>query len=230
MNTWLEFWNSPHSIYVCDEHKIAHYHQIASDTLEVIPPTAKTILDWGCGEALGTELLVSRGLSVLLFDKASSCQAELAKRFQDTGGVEVLTQESITGIRAGSLDVVMINSVVQYFSKAEFGELQQTFHQMLRPDGLLIVSDVIPPSSSLLADVWALLRLGFLKRFMPQAVSGLFRTFWSPYRSLRRKVGLTTYSEAEIRGMLSTSGFQPKKAAKNIGCNPYRVTYLGQKL
>ena len=230
MKSWLEFWNLPHSIYVCDAHKREHYRQIAKDVLAVLPPSTKTLLDWGCGEALGTHDLLTRGISVFLFDKATACQRQLAERFQGEASVKILCDQSVREIERESLDAVMVSSVLQYISQEEFAILLLELCRMLKRGGVLIISDVIRPKAGLFVDVWPLLKLGYQHRFLHHVVTGLIRTFLSPYRTLRRSIGLTTYKDETLLAMLAKCGFLGRRASKNIGCNPYRTTYLAEKL
>src|SRR5258706_11295730 len=72
---------------------------------------------------------------------------------------------------------------------------------------MLVVGDVLPPEASALSDAWALLRFGWEDGFFCAAVLGLVRTFFSDYRQLRAKVGLTRYSEQEMAGKLAAAGF-----------------------
>src|SRR5258708_1956317 len=61
------------------------------------------------------------------------------------------------------------------------------------------------------------------------AVLGLIRTFFSDYRQLRAKVGLTRYSEQAMTGKLAAAGFNVTRVPANLGHLATRMTFLAQK-
>jgi hypothetical protein len=95
---------------------------------------------------------------------------------------------------------------------------------------LLVVGDVVPLDASALSDAWALLRFGWRDGFFCAAVVGLIRTFFSDYRQLRTKVGLTRYSEREMAGKLAAAGFGVVRASANLGHLATRMTFLARKM
>jgi len=125
---------------------------------------------------------------------------------------------------------VILHSVSQYLSPEEFDRRAALFHRLLQPGGLLVVGDVVPPDASALSDAWALLRFGWRDGFFLAAVAGLIRTFFSDYRQLRAKVGLTRYSEQEMAGKLAAAGFAVTRAPANLGHLATRMTFLARKM
>jgi hypothetical protein len=57
-------------------------------------------------------------------------------------------------------------------------------------------------------------------------VRGLFRTYFSDYWRLRKRVGLSRYDGDEIAAKLEAAGFSAAPASSNIGHNDRRVTIL----
>ena len=127
---------------------------------------------------------------------------------------------------AGSIDVIVMHSVAQYLGSHEFDALAKTFRRLLKPGGLLVVGDVIPRKGSAFADAQALLRFGWQEGFFCAAVRGLFRTYFSDYWRLRKRVGLSRYDGDEIAAKLEAAGFSAAPASSNIGHNDRRVTIL----
>jgi SAM-dependent methyltransferase len=134
--------------------------------------------------------------------------------------------EDIATMPAHSMDVVVMHSVAQYLGSHEFDGLAKLFRRLLKPGGLLVVGDVIPRKVSALADAKALLRFGWQEGFFCAAVAGLFRTYFSDYWRLRKKVGLSRYDGDEITAKLENAGFSAEPARSNIGHNAKRVTIL----
>jgi SAM-dependent methyltransferase len=129
-----------------------------------------------------------------------------------------------------SFDMVILHSVSQYLTREEFDRTTALFLRLLRPDGLLLVGDVVPPEASAVSDSWALLRFGWQDGFLCAAVVGLIRTLFSDYRRLRTKVGLTRYSGQEMTNRLAAAGFTATRAPRNLGHLASRMTFLARKI
>ena len=129
---------------------------------------------------------------------------------------------------AGSIDVIVMHSVAQYLGAHELDDLAKTFRRLLKPGGLLVVGDVIPRRISALADARTLLRFGRQEGFFWAAVRGLFRTYFSDYWRLRKKIGLSRYDAEEMSAKLETAGFSAEPARSNIGHNDRRLTILAR--
>ena len=74
-----------------------------------------------------------------------------------------------------------------------------------------MIGDVIPPAQSKLADAMALLRFGFDGGFVTPALFGLGKLFFSDYSQLRAEVGLSTYTDTDLIGILKSKGFQAER-------------------
>jgi hypothetical protein len=125
--------------------------------------------------------------------------------------------------------MVVMHSVSQYLSSDEFDRTAALFHRLLKPNGLLLVGDVVPPNVSAVSDALALLRFGWQDGFFLAAVHGLIRTLFSEYWRLRTKMGLTRYSEQQIMSKLAAAGFTVARAPRNIGHLTTRMTFLAHK-
>jgi hypothetical protein len=79
------------------------------------------------------------------------------------------------------------------------------------------------------SDTFALLRFGWRDGFFLAAVTGLVRTFFSDYRRLRAKMGLTRYSELEMADKLAASGFTASRTPVNLGHLTTRMTFVARK-
>jgi hypothetical protein len=73
-----------------------------------------------------------------------------------------------------------------------------------------------------------LLRFGAANGFFWAAASGLARIFVSDYLRLRKTVGLSHYTEAAVLEKLRRAGFTVERAARNIGHNQRRMTFLAR--
>ena len=72
----------------------------------------------------------------------------------------------------------------------------------------------------------SLLRCGAANGFFIAAVLGLIRIAVSDYLRLKSKVGLSHYEEAAMLDKLTRAGYSAHRAARNIGHNQWRMTFL----
>ena len=193
--SWLEFWEQPNSIYVGPRHRRVHGHLVARAISTFIPSTDATILDYGCGEASAAEDIATRCGKLILCDAAQTVKVALAQRLSGHPKISVIGVDEVKSITEDSLDLVIVNSVVQYLSPPELHRLLGDLQPKLKDSARLVIGDIIPPEQSCLMDAIALLRLGFDGAFFISAVLGLARLFFSHYRHLRSKLGLTFYRE-----------------------------------
>ena len=222
---WIEFFDHKHSIYVNARHEAAHYRGVA-EGIRTYAPQGGVMLDYGCGAALSADRVAEPLSRLILCESAPNVRFMLGARFAGNDKIAVRKPEDIPLMPAGSIDVIILHSVTQYLSPPEFDALAKQFRRLLKPNGLLVVGDVIPRKVSALTDVQTLLRFGAQEGFFWAALRGLFRTFFSDYRRLRKSLGLTRYDPDEIAAKLEPSGFSAEPAPSNIGHNDKRKTFL----
>jgi SAM-dependent methyltransferase len=227
MGDWIAFWDSEHSIYVNARHRDVHYRTIAQDIRAHLPAGAAA-LDYGCGEALHADLIAASARSLILCEAAPKVRAALQRRFAGHAKIKVCAPDEIVALPARSLDAVVLHSVAQYLTPQQLDALLATFRRLVNENGVLILGDVIPPHVSALGDAVALLRFATANGFLGAALVGLVRTLLSDYWRLRSHLGLTRYAEAAMIAKLAGSGFSGRRAPKNIGHNPARMTFIGR--
>ena len=127
--------------------------------------------------------------------------------------------------------MVILHSVSQYLSGQEFDRIAALFHGLLRPGGLLLVGDVVPPTASAIADALALLRFGWRDGFFIAAVAGLVRTFFSDYTCGCAPVGrINSVSRAgDGRKSWRRRDFVVSRAPVNLGHLSTRMTFLARR-
>jgi hypothetical protein len=116
-----------------------------------------------------------------------------------------------------------------FLTPEEFDRKAAMFHRLLKPDGVFLVGDVVPPHTSAVSDSWALLRFGWRDGFFCAAILGLIRTIFSDYRRLRTRMGLTRYGESDMVKKLAAAGFIAIRAPDNLGHLATRMTFLARK-
>ena len=222
---WIDFWNSETTIYVNARHTAAHYRQVAEGIARIVPSPAARVLDYGCGRALSADMVADACSHLYLCDGAENVRAGLVERFGRRSHVTVLAPEDIAGIPDGSIDLLVVNSVVQYLSLDELRAALATWRRKLAPGGTLLLADIIPPDLGAVADAAALLKFAAGNGFLFAAGAGLVRTFFSDYRQLRSRLGIQMFDEAGMVGLLKSCGFAAHRHFPNLGHNSGRMAF-----
>jgi len=225
---WKEYWNGPHPIYVNARHRTLHFDLIARDIARLIPSRQSVVLDYGCGEADTARALAGRCGTLYLFDTADNVRARLRDKHAGEAKIAVLDEAGLDELPDNSLDLIVVNSVLQYLTRDELVAILDFARDKLKSGGALALGDVIPADANAIADTKALLAFAFRGGFLTAAFVSLVKTALSDYRKLRETLGLTRYSEAEMLKILADHGFAGERAARNIGHNQERMLFVAR--
>jgi SAM-dependent methyltransferase len=227
MADWISFYDLRHSlIYVNTRHRDVHYRKIADDLRALVPSPKAAVMDYGCGEATSADYLAESCGHLTMVEAAPNVMAALKARYGGNGKISVIGPAEAAAKPAASFDLIVLHSVAQYLSGAEFDGLLATFRKLLKPDGQLVVGDIVPPRLAAPAAAISLLRCGAENGFFIAAVLGLIRIMVSDYLRLKSKVGLSHYDEAAMLDKLARAGYSASRAPRNIGHNQWRMTFL----
>jgi SAM-dependent methyltransferase len=225
---WASFWDQPNTIYVNARHFDVHYRDVANGIIAMLPHRGARVLDYGCGEATHAGRVAELTSELWLCEAAASVRDRLAQRFAGNPKIKPLSPEEAAQRPAGSLDLVVANSLVQYLSSEELDQLLAVWHRLLAPGGVLVIADVIPPNVGPLSDIMALLRYAARNGFLLAALTGLVRTIVSPYRKVRARLGIARYSADEFLAKLKANRFDAVRLAANLEHNPARMMFLAR--
>jgi SAM-dependent methyltransferase len=229
MSDWISFYDFKHSvIYVNARHRDVHYRTIATDIRAYVPSPTANVLDYGCGEASSAGLVAAASGHLTLVEAAPNVRASLKARYETNPKISVLTPDEAAAKPAASFDLIVMHSVAQYLSAAEIDRVLKIFRRLLKPDGLVIVGDIVPARFAAPYAALALLRFGLANGFFFAAVGGLMRIFVSDYLRLKKMVGLSHYDEAQMLAKLKAAGYAAQRAPRNIGHNQQRMTFLAR--
>jgi ubiquinone/menaquinone biosynthesis C-methylase UbiE len=221
MQSWREFWDSDHAIYVNAAHKAAHQAIITQDIAAHLNKDA-IVLDFGCGETP----FIKSVQTLYLCEGAP----QILKQLQKTYGDFALAPEALTQLPQAHFSHIIMVSVLQYLSLHEFETRLQEFHMLLAPEGELIIADIIDPQTGPLQDARALLMMGWRHEFFFAALWGLVKTALSPYRQLRANLGFTRLTQDEMQAILHKAGFKSIKLTRNIGPHQHRYSMKATRL
>jgi len=229
MSDWISFYDFKHSvIYVNERHRDVHYRTIAEDIRAYVPSPAAQVLDYGCGEANSAALVAEAAGHLTLVEAAPNVRAALTARYAGNPKITVLTPDEAAARPPGTFDLIVMHSVAQYLTEAELDRLLGVFRRLVKPDGLVIIGDIVPPQLAAPAAALALLRFGLENGFFWAAVGGLMRIFVSDYFRLKKTHGLSHYTQGAMLARIKAAGYSAKRAARNIGHSQWRMTFLAK--
>jgi len=228
MDDWIDYYDSTHTIYASKLHRDLHFQVIARDIIGYITSEDAVVLDYACGEALSAGQVAEACGKLYLAEPAPGVRGRLIARFAPNTKIRVRSLDDLRKMQAKSVDLTVMNSVVQYMTPDEFDAALAVIGRLLKPTGRLILGDILRPEVGMFTDVIALLRFAAAHGFLKDALIGLMSTALSDYRQLRARVGLQRYGEAEIAARLARAGFSATRAHFNIGHNPWRMTFVAR--
>jgi SAM-dependent methyltransferase len=225
LQSWVDFWDSDHAIYVNDRHKTRHAAAIGRDIARQIALPDAVVLDYGCGEALYAVDLARCCGQLILCEAADGVRKDLLQRLAGAPNIRVLDRAGVERLADASVDLVVANSLVQYLSRADLVCLLGLWRSKLKATGALVVADVVPPHADAIVDALALLRFGWRGGFLLATVGGLARTAFSDYGQLRKTLGFAMYDEPEFLSLLAEGGFRGARLRRNFGHNQRRLAF-----
>lgn len=125
-----------------------------------IPLTAATrVLDFGSGLGLVAAALAPQVGRVWVWDASPTMRRHTAAATATYPNVAALDLEDPGGLPAQvRVDVILVNSVVQYMTAAELTTWMSVWVRLLAPDGCIVLSDVMPPDHAARRELLAMLR------------------------------------------------------------------------
>jgi ubiquinone/menaquinone biosynthesis C-methylase UbiE len=228
MEDWIDYYDSTHTIYASKLHRDLHFQVVARDIVGYIASPDAVVLDYACGEALSAGRVAEACGKLYLAEPAPGVRGRLIARFAPNTRIRVRSLDDLRKMEEKSVDLVVMNSVVQYMTPGELDSAFAVVRRLLKPGGRLVVGDILRPEVGMIRDVIALLRFALSHGFLKDALIGLISTALSDYRQLRSRVGLQRYGEAEMIAKLAAAGFTASRARLNIGHNPWRMTFVAR--
>jgi ubiquinone/menaquinone biosynthesis C-methylase UbiE len=229
MNDWIDYYDSTHTIYASKLHRDLHFQVIARDIVDYIPSPDAVVLDYSCGEALSAAKVADACGILILAEPAPGVRGRLIARYAPNTRIRVRALEELRSMQEASIDLVVMNSVAQYMTPTELDAAFAVIRRLLKPNGRLVLGDILRPEVGMIRDVLALLMFASRHGFLRDALVGLVATALSDYRELRTKVGLQRYSEKDMLAKLGKAGLSAVRAPKNIGHNRWRMTFVAQR-
>lgn len=229
MDHWIDYYDSAPSIYVSEAHRRAHFDLIADDIIAAIASPEAAVLDYSCGEALSAARVAARCRRLILAEPAPSVRARLTERFAAVPNIEAVSPDDLDALPDASLDLIVMISVTQYMTPDELDAAFAQIRRLLKPGGRFLLGDILDPDVGAVTDASALLKFAAKHGFLLDAITGILRMALSNYRTLRQKIGLRCYGTEDMLHKLGDAGFTAALAARNVGTNPARKTFIAQR-
>jgi ubiquinone/menaquinone biosynthesis C-methylase UbiE len=229
MDDWIDYYDSTHTIYASKLHRDLHFQVIARDIIGYISSADAVVLDYACGEALWAGKVAEACGKLFLAEPAPGVRGRLIARFALSSKIRVRSLDDLRSMEEKTVDLAVMNSVVQYMTPGELDSALAVIRRLLKPGGDLVLGDILRPEVGMFRDVIALLHFAQTNGFLKDALIGLLSTALSDYRQLRSKIGLQRYSETEMVARLAAAGFTGSRVPFNIGHNPWRMTFVARQ-
>ena len=158
MDEWIDYYNSTHTIYASKLHRDLHFQIIARDIIGYISSPDSVVLDYACGEALSAAKVADGCAQLYLAEPAPGVRGRLIARFAPNTRIRVRSLEDLTRMAESSIDLVVMNSVAQYMTPEELDSALAVVRRLLKPNGRLVLGDILRPEVGMAKDVLALLK------------------------------------------------------------------------
>jgi SAM-dependent methyltransferase len=181
------------------------------------------VLDFGCGFGFVARMLAPRVAEVWFWDPSPNMRRVAEWTTADVPNASFLDIAAdlagrcdAAGWMGPTFDLILVNSVAQYMAASEFWGWLPRWRSMLAEDGVLVLSDLIPPAHGGLSDIADLLRFGARRgwplRAAVDAVGGI-RNYWRTSRN----VPLLRVGRDELIRRAAESDLNVEVLARNSG-------------
>jgi len=226
---WLDIWGQPSRLFGPRTTTARDAEHVSDAVVSALGLGSGTVvLDYGCGPALGLTPLLDAGVEVLLYDRSPYFRELARERCGGREGVRILADDELESLAEGSLDAVVVCSVLQYLTDAERTQLFSRSIRLLKPDGVLALVDVVPSDYSFTSDVLATVRADLLADRMARVPGNALALGASVLRRYRTGLTLRRYGDQELHSLLLDAGFDAERLPRNLKPNPSRNTWLAR--
>src|SRR6059058_5478345 len=146
MDEWIDYYDSTHTIYASKLHRELHFQLIAKDIIGYISSPDAVVLDYACGEALFAAKVAQACGKLILAEPAPGVRGRLIARYAPNTKIRVRSLDDVRKMPEQSIDLVVMNSVVQYMTPDELDAALRNIRRLLTPSGKLVLGDILQPN------------------------------------------------------------------------------------
>src|SRR5881397_1855373 len=133
MDDWIDYYDSTHTIYVSKRHRDLHFQVIARDIVGYVSSPDAVVLDYACGEALSAARVAEACGTLILAEPAPGVRGRLIARFAPNTRIRVRSLDDLRNMKENSIDLAVMNSVLQYMTPAELDAALAVIRRLLKP-------------------------------------------------------------------------------------------------
>ncbi len=219
--TWDSYWNSNNINRDIMQVWAAYFVGLYEKTFGFTG--SEVVLDFGAGFGNVSFFIRNKAQKIYLYDKSEYMLEVLKVNFQNSKNMHIIS--SVNDIDE-KVDIILVNSVLQYMSIDELKKALLELQRICKPDTKIVFSDIIPHNYSKITDFLVQLKLSlkfrFFRKLMIYAVSN---SVFSPSLSLSSNY-LTKYDEDELIEILSEFNFASEKMESNFTFSKKRYTLV----
>jgi 2-polyprenyl-3-methyl-5-hydroxy-6-metoxy-1,4-benzoquinol methylase len=131
-----------------------------------------------------------------------------------------------TALQQKQFDVIIVLSVAQYLKDAaELEQMIRLLHRFMKPNGKIILADIIDEHTSSVKDALSLLGYYIKIGKVPTFVRFMSYLLFSDYRKISGKMPLLQVPENAIQSIAANNGLNYEKV-KGLTVQPTRCSYV----
>lgn len=205
--TWLEYWDTlPRGRLLFPP----ECREFAKNFLrEIAPKPTDRLLDFGCGYGDVAALLAPHVREVTVWDAAETMRAAAMEN------LALVPNARLWDERSSGFDLIVVNSVVQYFSPEELASRLSDWAARLNPNGRIVLSDLSFPDHRSLSDMWSLLKFSVKRGYLFRALRNTLAER-SRYATFARTKPLYHPDVREIAEFAAAAGLTAHYLPRNL--------------
>ncbi len=237
MPNWIKYWSLNPKLFGVVMEQSTGYFAKSLLQQKILSPDLR-ILDFGCGPGYFTKHIENTHTIYVGVDISESyietCKLVFANKpdykfcrlFPEPYKCCGLAKAPLS---EGSFDLIIINSVIQYFSSKDIVfDLLFTSKKLLAPNGKIILADVVTQDKGLYKDALAVLKHSLRNGYFWSFLQFMYQAKVSGYNETRKKQPLLSISEEEIKnicGQLSLQCSLLPRCTLQVSRNSYVISF-----
>ncbi len=217
MPNWINYWSkNPRLFGIVMEQSTGYFAQSLLQQ-KILKPGLR-ILDFGCGPGYLTKHLTDTCTAYIGLDISENYIETCREVFSNEPNYQFFriypepnkcSGLAKAALAAGSFDLIIIHSVIQYFSSKEIVfDLLLASKKLLSPHGKIILADVVTQDKGLYKDALAVLRHSIRNGYFWSFLHFMYQAKVSGYNETRKKQPLLSVREEEIKDICNQLSLQ----------------------